>query len=193
MAEGIKDGKVVAGVFANMVGVTTRDIQLLCKNASIPAEKIGGVWYIPFPKGLQEYIKIYKDKAQGRGGEDREELEKRKLVHETSFKETKSRLAKIELDELEGKVHRAEDIEAVFNDLVYTVKSSILAFPGRCAVNWSKAKTAAKASQVLEDEARNVLAELSEYKYDPDRLREMVRDRLGKEQEENDDEQGDES
>ena len=42
MADAVKDGKVSAQTFANMVGVTPRDIQNQCKKNIIPAEKIDG-------------------------------------------------------------------------------------------------------------------------------------------------------
>ncbi|MBQ2361997.1 MAG: hypothetical protein II287_00115, partial [Bacteroidaceae bacterium] len=45
--------------------------------------------------------------------------------------------------ELEGKMHRSEDVEAVMTDLVYTIRSMLMALPGRLAVDVVSTKTAA--------------------------------------------------
>ncbi len=188
MADGIKDGKVVAGVFANMVGVTPRDIQMLCKNHSISAQKIGGVWYIPFPQGLQDYIKIYKDKAEGRGGEAREELERKKLLHDTELKEAKARLANLELEERTGKLHSSEIVEETLNDFVFYVRSSLLAVPSRIAtelcrkldVYFGKKKPSASViSTMIEEEINSILIEFSSYQYDPNKMEQKRKEKEG--------------
>lgn len=180
MADAVKDGKVTAQTFANMVGVTPRDIQNQCKKNIIPAEKIDGSWWIPFPKGLQAYIKVYKDKAEGRGGENREELERKKLEKETELKSAKAEMAKLDLAEKADQVHSAEIVEEVLNDFVFYVRSSMLALPGRIAnemynslaVYFGDNKPSSSLiSSLMSDEVNTVLKEFSNYKYDKNKMK----------------------
>ena len=180
MAEAVKDGKVTAATFANMVGVTPRDIQNQCKKNIIPAEKIDGSWWIPFPKGLQAYIKVYKDKAEGRGGENREELERKKLEKETELKSAKAEMAKLDLAEKADQMHSAEIVEEVLNDFVFYVRSSMLALPGRIAnemynslaVYFGDNKPSSSLiSSLMSDEVNTVLKEFSNYKYDKNKMK----------------------
>lgn len=184
---GIKDGKVQANVLATMVGVTPRDIQLLCKNCSITAEKIGGVWYIPFPKGLQDYIKIYKDKAEGRGGVGREELDTKKLKHETELKEAKAEIAKIDLAERTGKVHNSEIVEEVLNEFVFYVRSGLLAVPSRVATSLynemsqyfgDEKPSASIISTKIADEINIILGEFANYQYNSEKMEQKRKEKL---------------
>lgn len=180
MADAVKDGKVNAQTFANMVGVTPRDIQNQCKKGIIPAEKIDGSWWIPFPKGLQAYIKVYKDKAEGRGGENREELERKKLEKETEIKTVKAEMAKIELAEKADQMHSAEIVEEVLNDFVFYVRSSMLALPGRVANDMfntlgqyfgENKPSSSLISSMLSDEINIILQEFTNYKYDKAKMK----------------------
>lgn len=76
-------------------------------------------------------------------------------------------------------MHRSEDVEAVMTDLVYTIRSMLMALPGRLAVDVVSAKTAAEASEVIRAEVYKVLEELAGYKYDPEEYARRVRDREG--------------
>lgn len=191
MADEVKDGKVNAQTFATMVGFTLRDIQMKCKNGVITAEKIAGVWYIPFPRGLQDFIKVYKDKAEGRGGEDRESLETKKLQKETELKEAKAEMAKLDLAEKADQVHSSEIVEEVLNDFVFYVRSSMLALPGRVANDMfntlgqyfgENKPSSSLISSMLSDEINIILQEFTNYKYDKAKMKQK---RLEKEKGEN--------
>ena len=76
-------------------------------------------------------------------------------------------------------MHRSEDVEAMTNDLVYTVRSMIMALPGRLAMDVVQAGSPAEASALIRAECYKILNELSEYKYDPEAYQRRVRDREG--------------
>ena len=80
---------------------------------------------------------------------------------------------------LQGKMHRSDDVEAIMTDLVYTIRSMIIALPGRLAVDVAEAKTASEASEIIRKECHILLNELSNYKYDPAEYAKRVRDREG--------------
>ena len=76
-------------------------------------------------------------------------------------------------------MHRCEDVEAVMTDLVYSIRSMLVALPGRLAVDVSSAATAAEASDIIRAEVYKILEELAGYKYDPEVYARRVRDREG--------------
>ena len=85
----------------------------------------------------------------------------------------------LQLNELEGKMHRSEDVEAVMTDLVYAIRSMLIALPGRLAVDVSSTTSAQEASEVIKKEVYKILDELSEYKYNPEEYAKRVREREG--------------
>jgi phage terminase Nu1 subunit (DNA packaging protein) len=181
-----KSGFLSTTQLAQILRLSDERIRQLVKESRVkPAKKEGRFLYFTLA-AVGDYCDFIREQSKQKGPE---EAEKAKGDAELRLKSAKARKAELELEELEGKMHQAEDVETIFNDLVYAVKSAIMAFPGRCAVNWSKAKSAAKASQVLEDETRNVLNELADYKYDPERMKNLARERMGREQTDSDDEQ----
>ena len=66
-------------------------------------------------------------------------------------------MAALQLKELEGTMHRSEDVEAVMTDLVYNIRSMLIALPGRLAVDVVAAQTAAEASEIIRAEANRRL------------------------------------
>ena len=105
-------------------------------------------------------------------------LEKVKQTAEATLKHSKAKIAKLEAEELEGKMHRSEDVEAMTADLLYAVRGALIALPGRLAVDVAQAQTAAEASEVIRQEVNKVLKEISQYKYDPLKYEERVRKRM---------------
>lgn len=64
-------------------------------------------------------------------------LEKTKKTADVTLKASKARIAKMEADELQGKMHRAEDVAAMTEDLVFTIRSSLNAMPGGWLWMWA--------------------------------------------------------
>ena len=133
MAEG-KQNLQNAAIIAKLFGVTDRRIQQLAKEGIIPAAQKRPYMFDLLPT-VQSYIRYLSDKANGREAKsaDTAQVEMEKLRAEADMKRSKADMAAMQLKELEGKMHRSEDVEAVTNDLVYTVRSMIMALPGRCA------------------------------------------------------------
>ena len=102
-----------------------------------------------------------------------------KLRAEADLKQSKAKIAELQLKELEGKMHRSEDVEAMTNDLVYTARSMIMALPGRLAMDVVQAGSANEASALIRAECYKILNELAGYQYDPEAYRRRVRDREG--------------
>lgn len=170
------DSKTIAALFE----LTPRRIQQLTKEGIITATKEGNANRYDLLPTIQKYIRYLTEKANGREPTKKDaETEGRKLEAEADLKRSKADMAALQLKELEGKMHRSEDVEAVMTDLVYTIRSMLMALPGRLAVDVVAVKTPAEASEVIRAEVYKVLEELAAYKYDPEEYARRVRDREG--------------
>ena len=115
--------------------------------------------------------------AQPVDEEDRK-LDKTRRKSEATIKASKALIAKLEADELRGNMHRSEDVRAMTEDLIYTIRSSLSALPGRLAMDVVGVDTAAEASEIIRREVHEIMMELSRYHYDPAKYEERVRDRM---------------
>lgn len=129
---------------------------------------------------VSTYIKHLSDKVEGRTKNQKMEImEKAKLQAEVDYKTSKAKMEQLKLNELEGRMHSAEDVEAMTTDLCLAVRSALLSLPGRLAVDVSEARTAAEASEIIKTEVNDILEELSRYEYDPKEYGRRVRERQG--------------
>ena len=74
-------------------------------------------------------------------------------------------------------MHRSEDVAAMTEDLIYTIRGMLVALPGRLAVDVASVDTPAEAAELLRREIFKVMAELANYRYDPKKYEERVRER----------------
>lgn len=160
---------------AEVFGVTIARISQLRKDGVLSGE--GSPLKYDLPASVQAYVSWAVDSAKARKPED-VDAERKKLQAEADYKEAKARQEELKLAELEGRMHSAEDVEAATTQLVYAVRSAMLAMPGRIAVD-VVGKTAAEASEIVRREVFAALESLSEYEYDPKAYADMVRERKG--------------
>lgn len=179
MAEG-KQNLQGSAIIAKLFGVTDRRVQQIAKDGVIPAASVRPYKFDLLPT-VQAYIRYLSDKANGKESKsaDTVQAEADKLRAEADLKQSKAKIAEMQLKELEGKMHRSEDVESVMNDLVYTVRSMIMALPGRLAMDIVQTSNANEASALIRSECYKILNELAGYKYDPEVYQRRVRDREG--------------
>lgn len=116
------------------------------------------------------------------------EADQKKRDADAKLKTAKASIAMVQAKELLGKMHRAEDVMEITQDLIFTIRGALLALPGRVAVDAAAAETAAEASEVIRKEVYKVMEELAGYQYNPAKYEERVRERLKMDMtEENDD------
>lgn len=166
---------------ASWLGISERSVQRLATDGVLSIhDKTGrGNRYL-VKQAVGEYIAFLNRKIEEASGSNTmESLEEKKLKAEVDFKENKAKIAGLQLQELQGKMHRSEDVEALTDDLVYSVRNAFLALPGRLAVDLAELSDPAQVSERLEREVFATLQELSQYRYDPDKYRERVMDREG--------------
>ena len=160
------------GLTGQWINQLTRDGVL--KKRDTPAGKRYNV-----VESTRSYVQYLRDKAAGRGEKgipESKELEK--FEAEVRIKQAKAQIAELEAQERQGIMHRSEDVAALTEDLLYTVRDSLLALPGRLAVDAAGAATAAEAAEIIKREVYLVMGELSAYTYDPKKYAERVRERM---------------
>ncbi len=109
--------------------------------------------------------------------EEDAKMEKAKRISEAQIKAAKATVAKLEADELKGKMHRSEDVAAMTEDLIYTIRGALNALPGRLAIDVAAASSAAEAAEIIRKEVYKIMRELADYQYDPKKYEERVRER----------------
>ena len=173
-------GYCTTAVLANLFDITAQWVVELTKNGILRKHdtEVGPRYNVV--EATRAYVKYLREKAAGRGDKDDDVVEKetQKLAAEVRIKEAKAKYAELELQELQGQMHRSEDVEAMTADLIYTIRGSLLALPGRLAVDVTAVRTPAEAAEVIRKEIALLMQELSQYQYDPKKYEERVRKRL---------------
>lgn len=171
---------------AQFFQVSTRRVEQLKAEGVIKGEG-KPTKYDFIPTGMA-YIKYLSDKAYGREQkENMARLEEEKLQAETDIKKAKAEIANLERDELAGKLHRAEDVEAITTDHVLFLRSMLMAMPGKLAVDLGGTHTAAEQAERVKQEVYFILDQLANYKYDPEAYKKRVKERQGWEHDHKDD------
>lgn len=170
------DAEAVNGKqLAHVLGITAGRVSQL-KTAGVLSTS-GSPPRFDLAESVQAYISYAVDNAMSRTSEDAD-AERKKLAADADYKAAKARQEEIRLAELEGRMHSAEDVEAATEQLVYAVRSALLAMPGRVAVD-AAGKSASEVSEIVRREACAALEDLSRYRYDPKAYAAMVRERKG--------------
>ena len=166
------DTEVSVAELAALLGLSADRIYQLIRGGILQTVKRGRLL---LADSLQRYIATINKEPVS---DEDMKLEKVKQTAEATLKHSKAKIAKLEAEEPEGKMHRSEDVEAMTADLLYAVRGALIALPGRLAVDVAQAQTAAEASEVIRQEVNKVLKEISQYKYDPLKYEERVRKRM---------------
>ena len=112
-------------------------------------------------------LSLKSDRFLGRGG----------FYAPKKIKNAKAETSELELKELQGKMHRSEDVANMTEDLIFAIRGMLISLPGRLAVDTAAVETPAEASELIRKEVYKIMSELSEYKYDPKKYEERVRER----------------
>ena len=152
---------------ACVLGITGRRIRQMAEDGQLEKTSRGRFLLCD---SVQRYNALSKEKDTSPQDEER-------LNAEVSIKKAKATIAVLEANELRGKMHRSEDVAAMTEDLIFTIRGMLVALPGRLAVDAAAAETAAEASEIIRKEVYTVMSELTKYRYDPKKYEERVRER----------------
>lgn len=173
-AQNLQPSQIIAKIF----GISTRRVEQLKTEGVIQGQ--GKPTKYDLLPTIQAYIKYLSDKAYGREKKQTDaQLETAKLEAEKRIKTAKAEMAELELKELQGKMHRAEDVEAIVTDHVFFLRSMLMAMPGKLAVDLAGTHTAAEQADRVKQEIYYILENLSGYRYDPEEYKKRVMERQG--------------
>lgn len=173
-AKNLQPSSVIARIFQ----VSVRRVEQLKAEGVIKGE--GKPTKYDLLPTIMDYIRYLSDKAHGRARKESidEKLEK-KLDAEIRYKQAKADKSVFERDELKGTLHRAEDIEKLTNELVFSVRSMLLAMPGRVAMDLAALNTAPEVSAYMARHVGALLDDLAQHEYSPEAYAALVREREG--------------
>lgn len=172
MNEITKETTVKASELAVVLGLTGRRVHQLVEDGIIT--KAARSCFC-LADCVQQYIGFI---SRDNFAEEDIKLDRAKRTADVSYKAARAQIARLEAQELQGKMHRSEDVAAMTEDLVYTIRGMLVALPGRLAVDVAGIETAAEAADLIRKEVFHVLRELSNYRYDPVKYEERVRGRM---------------
>ena len=187
MAEKVKiTPETIVGTseLALVLGITGRRVRQLTEDGVL--QKADGGFLL-----AESVNRFIATKTDSKDSEEAKKIEAAKNKAEAVYKAAKADKAKLETNELKGKLHRAEDVKALTEDMIYAFRGAVAALPGRVAVDCAACGgNAAAISEVIRKEVHTMLNELADYKYDTTKYDELVRDRMKWEsrQEDDDDE-----
>lgn len=165
------ESEVSTTELAAILGVTARRVQQMAQDGTIIPARRG---YFQLGDAVQRYITfVSKPKMDA---ED-QKYEKAKRSSEAVLKSARAQMAKLEVDELKGKLHRSEDVEELTEDLIFTIRNSLLSLPGRLSVDVAAAESPAETAEIIKREIHKTMKELSEYHYDPAKYAAKVAER----------------
>lgn len=87
-----------------------------------------------------------------------------KMLQDALLAKAKHEKAKLELEELAGKLHRAEDVEAVWTDILIRFRQRVLGIPSKAAPQVARESDPGACQMILKDLVEEALSELSDYK-----------------------------
>ena len=161
--------EVQTNEIAVVLGLTTRRIQQLTREGVLKKARSR--------YNLVDSVQRYMDYRSKKNDEDLDATEVEKQEAEVSIKKARAIITVLEAKELQGKMHRSEDVAAMTEDLVYTIRGMLLALPGRLAVDTAAASSPPEAAEIIRQEVYKLMMELSHYQYDPQKYEERVRER----------------
>lgn len=126
---------------------------------------------------MRSYTAMLEDRANTEEKKAAAATEREKQEAEVSIKKANAIIKVLEAKELQGKMHRSEDVANMTEDLIYSIRGMMLALPGRLAVDVVNTSTPAEAAEIIRREVHKIMEELSHYEYDPKKYEERVRDR----------------
>lgn len=167
------DAEVTTTELAAILGITARRTQQMAQDGTIVPVRRG---YFQLGDAVQRYINFL---SKPQVSEAEQKLETARKQSEAQLKLSKAQLAKMEVEELKGRLHRSSDVEAFTTDLIYTVRAAFLALPGRLSVDVAAVNTPAEAAEIIRKEIHTVMRELANYHYDPEKYAERANERRG--------------
>jgi phage terminase Nu1 subunit (DNA packaging protein) len=144
---------------AQFVGVDPRRIQQLTKEGVIkkePGDKKTAKY--DFVRNVHSLLQYYRQKSDSRRSGDSEEMASEKLKQIS----TKRKLEELKLAQLEGDLHKAEDIERIIGAVLTRLRINMLAIPMGLAPILRDMDDARAIAEKLDERIRRAMNEVAD-------------------------------
>lgn len=145
---------------AELFGVTERRVEQLAQKKIIPK---AGKGVFDLGPTVQAYIRYLHGLANGAISADTSELNQRLLQAQADEREARASMAKLELAEMEGRLHDAADVKKIMTDVIVALRSRILGLPSKLATQLADLNDPTSVASVLRDGLGDTLTELAGY------------------------------
>ena len=172
------DTEVKTTELAGILGVSARRIQQLAQDDIFRPVRRG--WF-SLGDSVRRYI-AFLDKEKKQESDAEREQSRKRVRADVEWKEARAKMAKLQAEELEGTMHRAEDVQAMTEQLLYAVRGALSALPGRCGKEVAETDNVRETIAILQREVNAAMDELQNFRYDPDAYKRLVHDRQNWEQ-----------
>lgn len=163
---------------AILLNLTSERVRQLEDEGTLISITKSGKKYFDLTPNIQSYIQHLKAKAKDKGDVQADELTAAQIqMADLRYKTARAGKMELELAELEGQMHRAEDIEIIIGDMVARLRAAILSLPGRLAVDTAEAKTPMEASAIIKRAVDDLLNDTAAYKYNAADFKKLVSER----------------
>ena len=160
-----------------LIGKSNQWVGQLVSQGTLHKKKTPHGLMFELASNMPDYCAMLDARAEPEKSEADLKRENAKSAAEITLKAAKATIAQLEAAELQGKMHRSEDVAAMTEDLVFFFFFMLAALPGRLAVDVATAESAAEASDIIRQEVHLIMAEIAKYRYDPAKYEERVRER----------------
>lgn len=165
---------ITSRALGTLLSLTSERVRQLEDEGIFQSEVKSGKKYFDMTASVQSYIQHLKDKAAGTGDALTEE---QMALADLRYKTARAGKMELELQELQGTMHRAEDVELITGDVIAKIRAAFLALPGRLAVDTADAKTPKETSAIIKAAVDEILNDTAAYKYDENAYRQQVMER----------------
>lgn len=144
---------------AEYFGVSDRRIRQLAKEEIAIKTKPGSYDLKKSVQNYIDFIKIEDDKTIETKGLLEIELQKEKLEHER----LKRKKTEMHIHQMQRKLHRAEDVEYIWNKIAIAIKTRISAIPTKAAPILVDIKNVNEVKEILSKQIDDILIEIAMY------------------------------
>ena len=160
-----------------LIGKSNQWVGQLVSRGTLHKKKTPHGIMFELSNNMQDYCAMLDARAEPEKSDADLKRENAKSAAEITLKAAKATIAQLEAAELQGKMHRSEDVAAMTEDLIFTMRNMLAALPGRLAVDVAAAESAAEAADIIRREVHSIMAEIAKYRHDPAKYEERVRER----------------
>jgi hypothetical protein len=159
------DGLIVTtSVISSILNITPRRVRQLVEDKTIDRVKSGSFELIPTIKKYIIFLKTKSDCSYEDQSADAVYLLE-KMKHERAKRE----IAELELAQMKGTMHKAEDVEKAMGNMLTAFRTKILSIPTKIAPHLIAQNEISLIQDIIQKEVYEVLIELGNY--DPELFR----------------------